>query len=80
MSEKSSVTMPGIVQKIIASPMPTQPEKAQISVLDADHLYREIRIDSTLTKENGDEVRLTAGAPVDVTLEADAKDTTRQRE
>jgi uncharacterized protein YfaS (alpha-2-macroglobulin family) len=74
--EKSSVVLPGTVAKIIKSPSPSEPEKAQINVEGADPLYREIRIDNALTNENGDEVSLKPGARVDVTLEVDAKDTT----
>jgi hypothetical protein len=75
MSEKSSTILPGTVEKIITSPYSDQPEKAQISVEGADHLYREIRIDNTLTNENGDEVSLKRGAHVDVTVAAAAEDT-----
>jgi hypothetical protein len=77
MTDKSSITLPGTVRKIIESDSPGVPEKAQIGVRGAEPLYREIRIDSTLTNENGDDVRLTPGAHVEVTIEADAKDTTR---
>ena len=35
----------GTVQKVIKSPFPAVPEKAQIGVEEADDLYREIRID-----------------------------------
>jgi hypothetical protein len=73
---KSSVVLPGTVAKIIKSPSPSEPEKAQINVEGVDPLYREIRIDNALTNENGDEVSLKPGAHVDVTLEVDAKDTT----
>lgn len=73
---KSSVVLPGTVAKIIKSPSPSEPEKAQINVEGADPLYREIRIDNALTNENGDEVSLKPGAHVDVTLEVDADDTT----
>jgi len=76
MSEKSSAILPGTVEKIIKSPYSDEPEKAQISVEGADHLYREIRIDNTLTNENGDEVSLKRGAHVEVTVEAAAEDTT----
>ena len=72
MSEKSSAILPGTVEKIIKSPYSDEPEKAQISVEGADHLYREIRIDNTLTNENGDEVSLKRGAHVEVTVEAAA--------
>lgn len=76
MSEKSTAILPGTVEKIIKSPFPNEPEKAQIAVEQADDLYREIRIDNTLTNENGDEVSLKPGAHVEVTVEADTKDTT----
>jgi uncharacterized protein YfaS (alpha-2-macroglobulin family) len=75
MPDKATATMPGTVEKIIQSPDPTEPEKAQIGVEGADHLYREIRIENTLTDENGDEVRLKEGAKVDVTVEAHASAT-----
>lgn len=80
MNEKPSATLPGTVEKIISSPVPNEPEKAQIAVEGADHLYREIRIENTLTDENGKKVRLKPGAHVDVTVEAESKDTTAKRE
>jgi hypothetical protein len=75
MTEKPSVTMPGTVEKIILPVHPSQPEKAQISVEGADDLYREIRIENSLTDENGDEVCLKKGAEVEVTVEADPEAT-----
>jgi len=39
-------------------------------------LYQEIRIENSLTDENGKEVRLKTGADVDVTVEADKDATT----
>jgi hypothetical protein len=71
MSDKANATMPAIVEKIIKSPSPSVPEKAQIAVEGADHLYREIRIENTLTDKNGDPVRLKPGAEVEVTIEAE---------
>jgi hypothetical protein len=71
MSEKPSATLPATVEKIIKSPSPSVPEKAQIAVEGADHLYRELRIENTLTNENGDKVRLKQGAEVEVTIEAE---------
>lgn len=76
MSDKPSTTLPATVEKIIKSPAPGMPEKAQIAVEGADHLYRELRIENTLTDENGDKVRLKLGADVDVTIEAEAGATT----
>jgi len=78
MNEKPSTTLPATVDKIIKSPAPGEPEKAQISVEGADHLYRELRIENTLTDENGDKVRLKQGAEVEVTIEAEPEATTPQ--
>jgi hypothetical protein len=75
MSENPNVTLPGKVEKIIRSSNPAEPEKAQIAVEGADTLYREIRIENTLTDEDGNEVRLKKGAEVAVTVEADKSDT-----
>jgi uncharacterized protein YfaS (alpha-2-macroglobulin family) len=75
MTEKAAATKPGTVQKIIKSPHPDLPEKAEIAVEGADELYREIRIENTLTDENGKEVKLKPGAQVEVTVEAEPKDT-----
>jgi len=77
--EKPSTTLPGVVQKIIPSPHPSVPEKVEIDVKGADDLYREVRIDNTLTDKDGDKVSLKKGAEVDVTIEADAKDTIKKQ-
>ena len=71
--EQPSTTMPGTVDKIIPSPRPSQPEKAQIAVDVADHRHRDLRIENTLTDEHGDDVRLKKGAHVDVTVTAEPK-------
>jgi len=76
MTEKPSVTLPGTVEKIIPSLHPKDPEKAQIAVEGADELYQEIRIENTLTDKNGEPVRLKEGAQVQVTVEAEPKETT----
>jgi hypothetical protein len=75
-AEKPTVTLPGTVQKIIPSRDPRIPEKAEIAIEGADYLYKEIRIENTLTDVKGNEVELREGAEVDVTVEADPKDTT----
>ena len=76
MTEKPSVTLPGTVEKIIKPSEPNEPEKAQISIEGADDLYREIRIENSLTAENGDEVRLKKDAEVNVTVNAKPELTT----
>ena len=75
MTEKPSTTLPGTVEKIIKSPFPGEPEKAQIAVEGADHLYKELRVENNLTDENGVEVQLKQGAKVEVTVEAKPEDT-----
>ena len=50
MAENPSATMPAIVEKVIKPPYAGAPEKAQIAVEGADHLYREIRIENTLDR------------------------------
>jgi len=77
MSEKPSTTLPATVEKIIKPFSSQEPEKAQISIEGADHLYREIRIENNLTDENGDQVRLKPGAQVEVTVEAPVEATTK---
>lgn len=75
---KATVTLPGTVEKIIKPHSPDMPEKAQISVEGAEDLYKEIRVDNVVTDEHGNELKLKPGAKVDVTIEADPKDTVPQ--
>lgn len=42
----------------------------RIAVEGADHLYKELRVENSLTDENGVEVQLKQGAKVEVTVEA----------
>lgn len=70
-SEKVEVTLPGVVEKVIPSPHPSEPEKAQIAVEGADELYREIRVENTLQDGDGNEVKLKEGAEVQVKIAAD---------
>jgi len=70
--EKVNVTLPATVEKIIPPLGPTEPEKAQINIQNgADPLYKEIRIENSLTDDEGNEVKLKKGAKVEVTVEAD---------
>jgi hypothetical protein len=69
-NEKATVTLTGTVEKVIPAIGPDYPEKAQISVEDADHLYREIRVENTLQGTDGNPVALKKGAEVEVTIEA----------
>ena len=77
-NEKVTVTVPGTVQKVIKPVVAGQPEKAEIAVEGADELYREIRIENTLTNAEGEPVSLKRGAEVQVTVEADPQDTVKK--
>jgi len=70
----------GIVQKVIKSAIPSQPEKAQIDIHDAEDLYREIRIENVVTDEKGEKAQLKPGAKVDVIVEADSSATIKKPE
>ena len=71
--KKASTTLPGKVEKVIKPhPNTGEPEKAQIGVEGADHLYREIRVPNKLTDEEGHKVKLEEGAEVQVKIESDA--------
>ncbi len=80
MSENASTTLPAVVEKVIRPLQPGEPEKAQISVEGADHLYRELRIENALVDENGERVKLKPGDEVDVTIEAPADPSTPRKE
>jgi hypothetical protein len=77
--ETATVTLPGTVEKIIKNANPNAPEKAQIVVEGADHLYREIRIDNSLQNSKGEEVVLKPGAEVDITVEAPVEATEKKQ-
>jgi hypothetical protein len=74
MTGNPRTTLIGRVEKIIESRVPSEPQRAQIAVEGADQLYRELRIENTLTDAGGNAVHLRAGAKVEVTVEAQPKD------
>lgn len=74
-NENSSITLPGTVEKIIKPAFPGDPERAQISVEGGDHLYRELRIENSMTNSEGEVVSLKEGAEVNLILEAAPEDT-----
>lgn len=65
---QARVTLPGTVNKIIASLRTIQPEKAQIAVDGADDRCGDLRIENTLTDGNSNKVSLKKGAHVEVTV------------
>jgi hypothetical protein len=73
MPDKAQATLSGTVERVVKSRFAGECEKAEIAIEGADHLYREIRIENTLTKESGQEVHLKPGAKVNVTIKAGAE-------
>ena len=69
-------TMPGTADRIIQSPRPSQPEKAQIAVDETHPRHRNFQIENALTDEHGDNVKLKKGAHVEVTVRAEKIRTT----
>jgi hypothetical protein len=55
---KSRKKLRGKVEKVIKPVHPSEPEKAQITIEDAEHLYREIRVENVLTDDQGEKARL----------------------
>lgn len=75
MPKKPKTKKPGTVRKVIKPIDPSEPEKAEIEVHEADDLYKEIRIENKLVDSKGKKVKMKPSTPVDVTVEADEKDT-----
>jgi hypothetical protein len=79
-SEKATITLPGVVEKIIRPNGPDEPEKVQIAIEGADEFYREIRVESTLHDSDGNPVGLKNGAEIEVTVETQPECATPKRE
>jgi hypothetical protein len=78
-SEKATITLPAIVEKVIRSTNPDEPDKVQIAIEGADELYREIRVENTLHDPDGNPVSLKKGADIEVTVEAEPEATTPKK-
>lgn len=70
--KKASTKLPGTVEKVIKPhPHSNEPEKAQITVEGADHLYRELRVPNRLTDDDGHLIKLKEGTEVEVKIESE---------
>ena len=67
------------VKRVIKPVTPTQPEKAEIDIPEADDLYREIRIENVVTDEKGKKDKLETGEDVDVIVEANGDETKKKK-
>jgi hypothetical protein len=66
-------TVPAVVTKIVKPAFEGQPAKVEISISQADDLFREIRIENNFADVDGGAVALTNGARLDVTFEVETK-------
>jgi hypothetical protein len=66
-------TAQAVVTKIVKPAFEGQPAKVEISISQANDLFREIRIENDFTDVDGGRVALTNGARLDVTFEAETK-------
>jgi hypothetical protein len=78
MGRKKRKKLHGIVEKVIKPAFPSETEKVQIDIKEADDLYREIRVENVLTDEDGERTRLKAGGKVDIVVEADSDATMKK--
>ena len=59
---KKRKKMRGTVEKIIKPVSPMEPEKAQITIPEANDLYREVRVENVVSDESGEKAGLKPGA------------------
>ncbi len=74
MTQKSSVTVSGTVDKIITSLSSGEPEKAQLLIDGVDHSSQQIRLVNTLRDEKNDEVQLKADTEVRLAIRSQIND------
>jgi hypothetical protein len=68
-------TLQAVVTKVVKPVLDGQPAKVEISIGQADDLFREVRIENNFTDVDGGSVALTNGARLDLTFEAEIKKT-----
>ncbi len=67
----------GTVLKVIPPRLPSEPEKIEIVIHEADPLYKEIRVENNLVDGAGNRAVLKPGSAVDVFVEADIESKTK---
>jgi len=71
LTKKGWKLMPAFVNKVLKPFSSSGAEKIEISIPDADDLFREIRVENLLTDAKGNVLALQPGAHLDIRLEAD---------
>jgi hypothetical protein len=79
MTDIVKTTKPGVVENIVRSVDPSEPEKAEIHIPEADPLYQELRIPNSLRDARGNEVQVEKDAAVEVHIEAHKDSTTPKK-
>jgi hypothetical protein len=73
-------TKAGTVERLVKPADPREPEKAQVNIHECEPLYQELRIEKTLTDQEGNQVRLKEGAEVEVHIDADKSATSPKKD
>jgi len=76
LTNKGWKLMPAVVNKVLKPRSPFGTEKVEISIPDADDLFREIRVENLLIDAKGNMLALQPGTQLDVRLEADKENLT----
>ena len=71
-------TVSGRVEKIVKGVYLNHTDRAEITIPEAEDLFLEIRIENAFTDVDGQQVALKEGAQLDLTFEADSKDTIKR--
>lgn len=72
------MTVAAVVNKLVPASYANIPDKVEVSILAADPLFREVRLENALTTHDGQKVALKSGARLDVTFEAEVIDTVKR--
>ena len=72
-SERAWKVMPAVAQQIIRPRYRDETELLEITIPEAEPLFREIRIGNSFVDSRGGVLSLTVGTRIDIRFEADAK-------
>ena len=64
--------MPAVAKQILKPLYPQEAERVEISIAEADELFREIRVENSFVDGEGNVLAIKAGAKLDVRLETSA--------
>jgi hypothetical protein len=75
---RPSKSLTGVVTKVLRPTYSPQAERVEISIPEADDLFREIRIANTFIRPDGGSVGLHAGTQLEIRFEAKGREVVKQ--